>query len=811
MSRIQSEGTERQLVLENPYLRLTYDLAGEGLSLVCRGKPEVGIEGSHVAVEVDDSCLRTCGRPVEGHRSRTFEDELGAGKEIMLFYTLDSIGITLKIKLYSRRPNVTINMVLRNRGTEPLRIGRVYVLDVTSAEGGVLSLGKGLDSAKIYLESNNLCWTGVKDLKDVGGEGRDVAEANPILHGKEVSEGPVDLHRSGWLGVLFNPVSEMSLLGGFLTTERALSEVDTAYKPDVGITAWRCVCAYDGLELSPGEELKVERLYIDLRADPLEALEAFGDAVAKVNHIPAIPPSETPLLWCSWYSHRLTITERAVLDHAEIIAKRFKEYGVDLLQIDYGWNWRDTPGEWRAHSERFPHGMKWLADKLGRMGLKLGLWVAPTYIGSQSSFYREHPECLRWNPLTGTFVQSDWRWSSQPKETWQKVALLDCTKPASQEWLKDTFKEMCSWGVKYYKLDFLAGGSVGPMAFAVPGSENAYRVRDGEQVRIGLSAIREAVGRDAYLLGCNLPISHGLGLVSAIFGAMDVGNATGNFEHLKSRMTTIISRYWQQKRLWHVDPDVLYLGGEFLKPGEVCSVGEARIRATAVALSGGPVLMGDDLTALPEERMAMYALCLPSYGVSARPVDLFKDDYPRIWDLEVVADWGRWHVVGLFNYDDGDRIVRVDFEDLKLDPNREYLVWEFWEEEFLGMHMEKVEVIVPKQSARVLAIRELTDRPAVLSTNLHLTQGGVEFGQVEWDERSATLRGLCRRAEGAEGSIFVYVPNGYRVERGGEMVGPNVARIELAFSKPLLQWEVKFYREAAGASDRDHSPTGGER
>jgi len=70
---------------------------------VCRGKPEVGIEGAHVAVEVDDSCLRTCGRPIEDHRSRTFEDELCAGKEIRLFYTLDSIGITLKIKLYSRR------------------------------------------------------------------------------------------------------------------------------------------------------------------------------------------------------------------------------------------------------------------------------------------------------------------------------------------------------------------------------------------------------------------------------------------------------------------------------------------------------------------------------------------------------------------------------------------------------------------------------------------------------------------------------------------------------------------------------------
>ena len=787
----------RQLVLENLYLRLTYSLAGEGLSLVHKDRAGVGIEGAHVAVEVDGVYLRTCGRPVKGHHDTTFEDELGEGKETTLLYTLGSMGIALKIRLYNQHPNVTIEIILKNTGDAPLRIGRVHVLDVTSVGGGVLSLGEGLDSAKIYLESNNLCWTGVKDLKDVGGGSRDVAEANPVLGGEVTSEGPTNLHRSGWLNVLFNSVSEVSLLAGFLTVDRALSEVGTAYEPGMGITDWYCVCAYDGLELSPGEELKAERLYLDFRADPLEALEAFGDAVAKVNHVPPIPPSETPVLWCSWYSHRLTITEQSVLEHARVIADRFKEYGVDLLQIDYGWNWRETPGEWtRAHAQRFPHGMKWLADRLDEMGLKLGLWVAPTYIGSQSSFYREHPECLQWNPLTGTFLQCDWKWNSQPKDTWQKVVLLDSTNPVSQRWLKDIFKEMCSWGVKYYKLDFLTGGSVGPLAFAPPGAENAYRVRDGEQVRIGLSAIREAVGQDVYLLGCNLPISHGLGLLSAIFAAMDVGNATGNFDHLKSRMTTIISRYWQQKRLWHVDPDVLYLGGEFLDPSDLCSLGEAQLRATAVALSGGPVLLGDDLTTLAEERLAMYSLCLPSYGINARPVDLFKNDYPHIWDLEVAADWDRWHVVGLFNYDGQDQTMWVDFNDLKLDPGREYLVWEFWQQEFLGRHREKVKVGVPKQSARVLAIKEAIDHPTVLSTSLHLTQGGVELQQVEWDARSATLRGLCRRAKGTEGAIFVYVPDGYRVDdfgkSGGEMIDPKVARIKLVFSDPILQWELKF-------------------
>ena len=31
--------------------------------------------------------------------------------------------------------------------------------------------------------------------------------------------------------------------------------------------------------------------------------------------------SPLPLLWCSWYAHRLTITEQAVLDQARVITE----------------------------------------------------------------------------------------------------------------------------------------------------------------------------------------------------------------------------------------------------------------------------------------------------------------------------------------------------------------------------------------------------------------------------------------------------------------------------------------------------------
>ena len=395
----------------------------------------------------------------------------------------------------------------------------------------------------------------------------------------------------------------------------------------------------------------------------------------------------------------------------------------------------------------------------------------------------------------------DWKWNTQPKETWQEVYLLDMAQPVSQAWLRGIFAEMAGWGVSYFKLDFLNGGSVAPLSFSRE-ARNAYRRRDGEQMRLGLRAIREGAGENAYLLGCNLPISHGLGLLSGIFTAIDVGNATGSFAHLKSRMTTLISRYYQQKRFWHNDPDVLYLGGAFLDPSDVCSIGEARIRATAVALCGGPVLLGDDLTTLPEERLDMYTLCLPAYGVSARPVDLFKNEYPRIWDLKVATDWGGWDVVGLFNYDGEEASIRVLFEDLGLNGDREYVVWEFWDQEFLGPHRGYVDTPVMGESARVLSIREVQDHPMVLSTGFHLTQGGVELSEVEWDGAQKVLSGTCRRAKGAEGQIFLYVPEGFRavdldVDEGavGDLgADGTIHEVQLKMEQEQTRWRVWFER-----------------
>ncbi|MCK4591753.1 MAG: alpha-galactosidase, partial [Candidatus Latescibacteria bacterium] len=612
--------------------------------------------------------------------------------EATFIHHIEDIEIAIVFRLYHERPSLIMEAMLKNEGSSSIRAGDIRPIGIELAQGSTFALGRGLESSKVYLESNNLAWTGVRDLGNVDKKGSpytdDIPEEKPTDDGSESNETtsspepiPEHVHQSSGVGLIYNPTSQISFLAGFVTAKMALTKVITAYDGEKGIAEWYCSCEYEGVEIASGEQLQVETLYMDFRADPFEALETYGDIIATINHLPKI--ENTPLLWCSWYSHRLTITEDAVLENAEEIAKRFKHYGVDTLQIDYGWGFRDTPGEWMAHPERFPRGLEWLSRKLKDMDLKLGLWLCPFFIGGQSRFFKDHPDCLLKVPGSETLVKHSWRWNTQPRDTWQDVYQLDTTKPKSEKWLKNVFKEISSWGVRYFKLDFLESCSPEPPPVSADSSEDYYRCREGERVRVGLSAIREAVGEDAYLLGCNLPITHGIGVLSAIFTALDVGNATGNYEHLKSRMTTVISRYWQQKRLWHNDPDVLTLSEAFLDRGTVCEMGEARIRTTCVALSGGPVLLGDDLPSLSEERLRMMTLCLPAYGVTAKPVDLFKNDSPQIWDMKVETDWGKWNVVGLFNYEKGESAVDVRFADLRLDTEKAYLVWEFWEEEFL--------------------------------------------------------------------------------------------------------------------------------
>jgi alpha-galactosidase len=59
----------------------------------------------------------------------------------------------------------------------------------------------------------------------------------------------------------------------------------------------------------------------------------------------------------------------------KLVEEGFAAAGYTFVNLDDAWSgpMRSSSGRLQGDSQRFPHGMKWLADRLHGMGLKLGL------------------------------------------------------------------------------------------------------------------------------------------------------------------------------------------------------------------------------------------------------------------------------------------------------------------------------------------------------------------------------------------------------------------------------------------------------
>ena len=116
----------------------------------------------------------------------------------------------------------------------------------------------------------------------------------------------------------------------------------------------------------------------------------------------------------------------------------------------------------------------------------------------------------------------------------------------------------------------------------------------------------------------------------------------------------------------------------------------------------------------------------------------------------------------MFNFGDHPEVRTVSLAALGLTKGSAVTVFEFWEEKFLGICHDKVEITLPAQNSRILIIRRLTGRPQLIGTDMHLLSGYHEVSRLGWDEDQATLSGEYRRATGLSGKAYIYVPTGFR-------------------------------------------------
>jgi hypothetical protein len=142
-------------------------------------------------------------------------------------------------------------------------------------------------------------------------------------------------------------------------------------------------------------------------------------------------------------------------------------------------------------------------------------------------------------------------------------------------------------------------------------------------------------------------------------------------------------------------------------------------------------------------------------AVDVRPLDLFRPDRLRkaLWDLKVrhvllppdTAEMSSgsyeraYDVVGVFNYDDHRaKTYYVCWEDLGLDSEIAYHVYDFWQKTYLGAWERGVFLEVPPADVRVVTVVPADRGPVLLSTSRHITQGWVDLLELGESTTSAT-------------------------------------------------------------------------
>ncbi|WP_302561272.1 alpha-galactosidase D [Phocaeicola sartorii] len=86
---------------------------------------------------------------------------------------------------------------------------------------------------------------------------------------------------------------------------------------------------------------------------------------------------ESPVMgWSSWNTYRVHINDTLIIRQADaMVQKGLKDVGYSYVNVDDGFfGWRDEKGVMQTHPERFPNGLKGVADHIHSLGLKAGIY-----------------------------------------------------------------------------------------------------------------------------------------------------------------------------------------------------------------------------------------------------------------------------------------------------------------------------------------------------------------------------------------------------------------------------------------------------
>jgi hypothetical protein len=431
------------------------------------GQAAAGIRHAGFSLQCEGKTLNPDNAKVQ---VTSFQDRLGRGKQISQSWG-DHLRVERFLRVYAGSAAITLSARMKNLTTHDLALGTLRAVEFPPGASGWWQLGDlGNVPGSVFV-------AGISEL-----------QCDPGRKAQFGSDDQQDYHSSATLA-LADPEARTGLVVGFLTALEANPEVGASFRSGAGGTALTAQERFLGRCLGPGESLESDPVYICANDNAYAALEDYADAAGAFAQVPVRHGATA--LWCSWYAHRMAMTEDLVLANAAVAAKHFKPLGFEIVQLDHGWQRGDITGDWVA-KEQFPHGLKWLSEQLqNRHGFRLGVWIAPTDAAEPSEIFQRHADWMLKDEQGKPRVNWRWYWAPNPN-----CYEIDASNPAAGEWIQDVFARLTALGVSYYKIDFIA--SAGGEQFM---QHDPKVTRGWSVLRAAMEAVRRGAGTNAWMQG----------------------------------------------------------------------------------------------------------------------------------------------------------------------------------------------------------------------------------------------------------------------------------------------------------------------
>lgn len=454
--------------------------------------------------------------------------------------------------------------------------------------------------------------------------------------------------------------------------------------------------------------------------------------------------------WTSWYAFRDKVTEADIHRTADVMRDVLRPFGFTYLQIDDGFQQVPigTPDHWLQANAKFPAGLPALRQAISDRGLEPGIWTNVSFAMRDSAL--AHPE---W------FVRDE---TGQPAQGNWVGYVMDGSNPATLAALiTPVYDSLRTMGWSYFKLDALRHLRYeGYNSFA---GFFDRRGLDREQVfRDMVAHVRSRIGLDRYLLACWGIRPELIGLVDGM-RVGDDGFGYGAFAQYNSFNNVV----------WRNDPDHI----ELRQPdryrattltsitGSVMMVTDPpdvyRTAQVNAALRTAPVLFtrpGQVYDVDPSRSALLGTVENTVSGSGPRSFDADQRQLVPLHLLDIARDFERWSVVVRTGGD-----ADIPLVDLGLPNGTDFVGFEFWTRRSLGIVRDTLHAgaVHPHYQVQAICLRPRADHPQLLATNRHVTCGGVDLHNVQWEAR--TLRGTSDVVANDPYELYVSTPSGFGV------------------------------------------------